>query len=66
MCIGIKASHKCLLPEGIVLSSSSSGATYFMEPKDVVELNNMEVRLLNDEKDEELRYWLQFDEWLVL
>ncbi|XP_073102695.1 uncharacterized protein [Elaeis guineensis] len=54
MCIGIKASHKSLLPEGVVLSSSSSGATYFMEPRDAVELNNMEVRLLNDEKDEEL------------
>ncbi|XP_038971157.1 uncharacterized protein LOC103721871 [Phoenix dactylifera] len=54
MCIGIRASHKSLLPEGIVLSSSSSGATYFMEPRDAVVLNNMEVRLLNDEKDEEL------------
>ncbi|XP_072974209.1 uncharacterized protein [Typha angustifolia] len=54
MCVGIKASHKSLLPEGIVLSSSSSGATYFMEPRDAVELNNKEVRLLGDEKAEEL------------
>lgn len=54
MCVGIKASHKSLLPQGIVLSSSSSGATYFIEPRDAVELNNMEVRLLNDEKAEEL------------
>ncbi|CAL9060707.1 unnamed protein product [Musa banksii] len=54
MCVGIKASHKSLLPEGIVLSSSSSGATYFIEPRDAIELNNMEVRLFNDEKAEEL------------
>ncbi|KAJ0963833.1 hypothetical protein J5N97_028955 [Dioscorea zingiberensis] len=54
MCIGIKASHKSLLPGGVVLSVSSSGATYFMEPRDAVELNNMEVRLSNAEKAEEL------------
>lgn len=54
MCVGIKASHKSLLPEGIVLSMSSSGATYFMEPRDAVELNNMEVRLANSEGAEEL------------
>ncbi|ONK79701.1 uncharacterized protein A4U43_C01F9160 [Asparagus officinalis] len=54
MCVGIKASHKYLLPEGIVLSVSSSGATYFMEPRDAVELNNMEVRLANSERAEEL------------
>ncbi|XP_042433292.1 endonuclease MutS2-like [Zingiber officinale] len=54
MCVGIKASHKSLLPEGIVLSSSSSGATYFIEPRDAIELNNMEVRLFNEEKTEEL------------
>jgi len=54
MCVGIKASHKSLLPEGIVLGVSSSGATYFMEPRDAVELNNMEVRLANSERAEEL------------
>ncbi|XP_010241959.1 PREDICTED: uncharacterized protein LOC104586426 isoform X2 [Nelumbo nucifera] len=54
MCVGIKASYKSLLPDGIVLNASSSGATYFMEPKDAVELNNMEVRLSNSEKAEEL------------
>lgn len=54
MCVGIKASHKSLLPEGIVLSVSSSGATYFMEPRDAIELNNMEVRLSNSERNEEL------------
>ncbi|CAA6666597.1 unnamed protein product [Spirodela intermedia] len=54
MCIGIRASHKSLLPDGIILGVSSSGATYFMEPREIVELNNMEVRLSNSEKAEEL------------
>lgn len=54
MCVGVRASHKHLLPGGIVLDVSSSGATYFMEPKDVVELNNMEVRLSSSEKAEEV------------
>ncbi|KAI3745531.1 hypothetical protein L1987_58645 [Smallanthus sonchifolius] len=53
MCVGIKASHKSLLPNGVVLNVSSSGATYFMEPKDAVDLNNMEVKLLNAERVEE-------------
>ncbi|KAI3718911.1 hypothetical protein L6452_19796 [Arctium lappa] len=53
MCVGIKASHKSLLPSGVVLNVSSSGATYFMEPKEAVDLNNMEVRLLNAERVEE-------------
>lgn len=53
MCVGVRASHRSLLPGGVVLNVSSSGATYFMEPKEAVELNNMEVRLLNCEKAEE-------------
>ncbi|KAL8114708.1 hypothetical protein AgCh_021539 [Apium graveolens] len=53
MCVGVRASHRYLLPGGVVLNVSSSGATYFMEPKEAVELNNMEVRLLNHEKAEE-------------
>lgn len=53
MCVGIRASHRLLLQGGVVLNASSSGATYFMEPKDVVDLNNKEVRLANAEKDEE-------------
>ncbi|THG12665.1 hypothetical protein TEA_026792 [Camellia sinensis var. sinensis] len=53
MCVGIRASHRSLLPDGIVLKISSSGATYFMEPKEAVELNNLEVRLSNSEKVEE-------------
>ncbi|XP_077241754.1 DNA mismatch repair protein MutS, type 2 [Tasmannia lanceolata] len=54
MCVGIRASHRSLLPDGVILDVSSSGATYFMEPRDAVELNNMEVRLSNSEKAEEL------------
>ncbi|KAF6142050.1 hypothetical protein GIB67_038018 [Kingdonia uniflora] len=54
MCIGVRASHRSLLPDGVVLNTSSSGATYFMEPRDAVELNNMEVRLSNSEQSEEL------------
>ena len=54
MCVGIRATHRHLLPGGVVLDRSSSGATYFVEPKEVVELNNMEVRLSNAEKAEEI------------
>ncbi|KAK0579326.1 hypothetical protein LWI29_024589 [Acer saccharum] len=54
LCVGIRASHKYLLPGGVVLNISSSGATYFTEPKEAVELNNMEVRLSNAEKAEEM------------
>ncbi|TVU16624.1 hypothetical protein EJB05_40197 [Eragrostis curvula] len=46
MCVGVKASHKHLVPGGIILSSSGSGATYFMEPRGAVELNNREVKLI--------------------
>lgn len=54
MCVGIRASHRYLLPDGVILNVSSSGVTYFMEPKEAVELNNMEVRLSNLEKAEEI------------
>lgn len=54
MCVAIRASHKSLLPGGVVLSVSSSRATCFVEPKEAVELNNMEVRHANSEKAEEM------------
>ncbi|KAG2575750.1 hypothetical protein PVAP13_7KG372900 [Panicum virgatum] len=54
MCVGVKASQKNLVPGGIILSSSGSGATYFMEPREAVELNNREVKLSGDERAEEL------------
>lgn len=53
MCISIRASHRSLLPNGVVLDVSSSGATYFMEPKEAINLNNEEVRLSDSEKIEE-------------
>ncbi|RVW95835.1 Endonuclease MutS2 [Vitis vinifera] len=53
MCVGVRASHRHLLSDGVLLNVSSSGATYFMEPKEAVELNNMEVRLSNSQKAEE-------------
>ncbi|KMZ63074.1 MutS2 family protein [Zostera marina] len=54
MCVGIRASHKSLLPNSILVGTSSSGATYFMEPRNVMELNNMEVQLSNSEQAEEM------------
>lgn len=54
MCVAIRATHKSLLPGGVVLSVSSSRATCFIEPKEAVELNNMEVRYTNSEKAEEM------------
>uniref|UniRef100_A0A9I9CF03 Smr domain-containing protein n=1 Tax=Cucumis melo TaxID=3656 RepID=A0A9I9CF03_CUCME len=54
MCVAVRATHKNLVSDGILLSTSSSGATYFMEPKKAVDLNNMEVRLSNSEKAEEI------------
>ncbi|ESQ38856.1 hypothetical protein EUTSA_v10022461mg [Eutrema salsugineum] len=54
MCVAVRATHKSLLPGGVVLSVSSSRVTCFMEPKEAVELNNMEVRHANSEKAEEM------------
>ncbi|KAL6567413.1 hypothetical protein OROGR_001081 [Orobanche gracilis] len=53
MCISIRTTHRSLLPNGIVLDSSSSGATYFMEQREAVDLNNLEVRLSKSKKMEE-------------
>lgn len=53
MCVAIRANHRSLLPGGVVLDTSSSGATYFMEPREAIELNNQEVRLMNSERIEE-------------
>ncbi|CAN6476404.1 unnamed protein product [Victoria cruziana] len=54
MCVGIRATHRFLLPGGVILGVSSSGATYFTEPREAVELNNNEFRLLNAERSEEV------------
>ncbi|XP_031130502.1 uncharacterized protein LOC116032193 [Ipomoea triloba] len=53
MCVGVRASHRSLLPNGVVLNVSSTGSTYFMEPEGAVELNNMEVKLSSEERNEE-------------
>ncbi|KAK6917549.1 hypothetical protein RJ641_018300 [Dillenia turbinata] len=50
ICVGVRACHRYLLPNGVVLDVSSSGATYFMEPKEAVELNNAEVKLSASER----------------
>ncbi|XP_051125877.1 uncharacterized protein LOC127247863 isoform X2 [Andrographis paniculata] len=46
MCVAVRTTHKSLLPNGVVLDTSSSGATYFMEPREAVNLNNLEHPLL--------------------
>uniref|UniRef100_A0A2P2PID9 DNA mismatch repair MutS family protein n=1 Tax=Rhizophora mucronata TaxID=61149 RepID=A0A2P2PID9_RHIMU len=53
-CVAVRTSHRYLIPDGVVLNVSSSGATYFMEPGEAVELNNLEVMLSNSEKAEEI------------
>lgn len=52
-CVAVRASHRHLLPGGVVLDLSNSGATVFMEPKTALELNNKEVWLASKEKEEE-------------
>lgn len=54
LCVGVRASHRYLIPDGVVLNVSSSGVTYFMEPGEAVELNNLEVMLSDSEKAEEI------------
>lgn len=53
MCVGVKIFRRFLFFGGVVLNVSSFGVIYFMEFKEVVDLNNMEVWLVNFEKDEE-------------
>ncbi|CAH9081335.1 unnamed protein product [Cuscuta epithymum] len=53
MCVGVRATHRSLLPNGVILNVSSTGSTYFMEPEAAVELNNMEVELSSSERKEE-------------
>eukprot|EP00257_Ricinus_communis_P016456 XP_015574629.1 uncharacterized protein LOC8279489 [Ricinus communis] len=54
LCVGVRATHRYLIPDGVILDVSGSGATYFVEPGDAVELNNLEVMLSNSERAEEI------------
>lgn len=54
LCIAVRASHRYLVPGGVVLDLSNTGATLFMEPKPAIELNNNEVQLASAEKAQEL------------
>lgn len=52
--IPIKRDHKGKI-KGIVLDTSNSGETLFIEPEYVVEDNNRLIALFKEEKDEEIR-----------
>lgn len=53
-CIPIKAGRNGELPDGSVcLGTSGSGNTMYMEPAPLVPLNNIEIQLLEEEKNEE-------------
>ncbi|EFJ04981.1 hypothetical protein SELMODRAFT_236869 [Selaginella moellendorffii] len=54
LCVAVRASHKFLLPGGVVLDSSNTGATLFMEPEPALRLNNLEIQLSAAERAEEV------------
>ncbi len=57
--IPIKKDHKGRL-KGIVLDTSNSGETLFIEPESVVEDNNTLIALFREEKEEEIRILKRF------
>eukprot|EP00271_Cylindrocystis_brebissonii_P002045 TRINITY_DN123_c0_g2_i3.p1 TRINITY_DN123_c0_g2~~TRINITY_DN123_c0_g2_i3.p1 ORF type:complete len:759 (+),score=120.51 TRINITY_DN123_c0_g2_i3:550-2826(+) len=52
LCLGVRAGFKSLLPGGVVLDVSNSGATLFIEPEAAIPLNNREAELAAREKRE--------------
>ncbi|XP_065877707.1 uncharacterized protein [Euphorbia lathyris] len=54
VCVAVRASRRYLVPDFVILDVSGSGATYFVEPDEAVELNNLEVMLSNSERAEEI------------
>lgn len=53
-CLALKADFKGKI-KGIIHSESGSGETYFIEPFETVELNNLLTMLLTEERDEEIK-----------
>lgn len=55
-CIPIKSGRNGELPEGsVALGTSGSGSTMYMEPAPLIPLNNIELQLAEEEKNEEDR-----------
>ncbi|XP_050235532.1 uncharacterized protein LOC126685576 isoform X2 [Mercurialis annua] len=54
LCVAVRATYRFLIPDGVILDVSGSGLTYFMEPGEAMELNNLEVMLSNSERAEEI------------
>jgi DNA mismatch repair protein MutS2 len=52
--LAIKTGYHTRFP-GVIHGRSSSGETYFIEPMEVVELNNRQAELKRDERAEEIR-----------
>jgi dsDNA-specific endonuclease/ATPase MutS2 len=55
-CVSVKAGRQGELPKGSVkLGSSKTGATFYMEPAPLIELNNADARLTSQERQAEER-----------
>ena len=56
LCIPVRAGRQGELPRGsVTLATSASGATLYLEPAPLVQLNNAEALLAGRERDEERR-----------
>jgi DNA mismatch repair protein MutS2 len=61
--IGVLAEHKREF-KGIILGQSSSGKITFMEPQNLIELNNEQIELENEERKEIYRIMKDLSEWI--